>query len=559
MTGISSFLIRKSGTNYEAAYNGSFVSLKANGYSHGKIIFDNSNGWIDGVFAEEDEVEIYVNSVTAANKLMVGYITNLGGRQIPTRNKTEIFDIVDWGGYLAGKTIFEKDYLRTKTASNVFTDAAAEIAGISTDITGLNSTPTQDVKRQYHGTYVKDSWSDAAEKGGGDYFVDETKTLRAFNTGSRSLTESVSGLIYKVKDIASVGTDTLMVDHKFPYEFFKSVELRYRNVTVTNGIAETMPADMDLYQTAKMEKGDISDERGKVFSVFWRQFGGVAEYDIDTTVVAPHNPISATDVGDGLIMPTIEINIASATTDAETFGQGIDENGNFFGLGLVPTDYQRVVFFIKNSLLGVAVNAIKMRLYSGAVGPNYWERDIYDDVIVDGGSRTSWTYLAYDLPANITDATSNGWTKNGTPTDSISRVFFSFRNGSSVLDGYTAGSHIDIGKFHFFRRRRSTTTGAGTPATEKIIIDSTLKSQKSLNAFSAQEHVRANVVTPMGKFTIAGNPAFKYPAYNIEIDFSNTLGTGRSTTTGRIESLRHELIDSHYTTQVVFNNSFQRV
>ena len=150
--------------------------------------------------------------------------------------------------------------------------------------------------------------------------------------------------------------------------FTKNVDLRYRTVVITNGIAETFPTDIDLFSTAKMTKGDVSDERGKTFSVFWRQFGAVAEYDVDATLQEPFTITSSEDIGEGLTMPTVKINVASNTTDAETFGQGIDEDGNFIQLGLVPTDYQRVAFYIKNGLLGATVNKIIMRLYSGAVG-----------------------------------------------------------------------------------------------------------------------------------------------------------------------------------------------
>lgn len=558
MPSIASFLVRKSGTNYQAAYNGSYVTLRPNGYSNALITFDNASSWVDGIFTEEDEVDIYVDSVSAANKLMTGYITELAAEREPSRNKTLTLSIVDWGGYLAGKTVFEKDYLRTKQADDLFADAAAEISGLATNITGLSTSPDQDVKRTFNGTYVKDAFSDGGEKAGGDYFIDETKTLQAFNFGSRNLTETSTGTIYSIRDIPATTANTLMVDHRFPYSFKKNVETRYRNLIVTNGIAETFPADINLFATAKMEKGSVSDERGKPFSVFWRQFGGVSEYDIDTTTTPPHNPISATDVGEGLVMPTVQIIIASTTTDAETFGQGVDEQGNFINMGLVPTDYQRVAFFIKNALTGFTANSVKMRLYSTTVGgPDYWERDIYADIIVTGGSRTSWTYLSYDLPANITDATSNGWTKNGTPTDVVNAVFFSFRRGAGILDGWTAGSYVEFGGFHFFRRRRASVTAAGTPATEKIIVDASLKSQTALEAFATKEHTRTNVVASNGMFTIAGNPAFKKPAYNISVDFSNTLGSGFSGTV-RIDQISHQLIDSHYITQIMFNNSYHR-
>jgi len=68
MAAVSSFLVRKSGVNYEASFNGSHITHKPNGMSFAKIIFDNADDWITGVFTEEDEIDIYVDSVSAANQ-----------------------------------------------------------------------------------------------------------------------------------------------------------------------------------------------------------------------------------------------------------------------------------------------------------------------------------------------------------------------------------------------------------------------------------------------------------------------------------------------------------
>lgn len=508
------------------------------------MIFDNTADEFTSIFATEDEVEIYIGTIISSNKMMVGYIDDLTDKRFANRKKELHLHITDWGSYLAGKTIFEKDYIRTKTANNIFSDAAAEIAGLTTNITGLN-TASENMKRSFRGTYVKDAWYAAAENARADYYVDEVKVLQAFGEGVRNLTESGTGLIFKVKDISPVSADTLIVDHNFPYEYNRSAKERYRTVVVTNGILETYPVSIDLYQTSRFKE----DDDGKTFSAFYNI--GFTDYDIDTTINLPVQFLPSTDVGGGLVMPTLRVLVASSGQNGSMLLRGIEftDDGTaklLQNIGLVPTDWQRVAFFIKNARSGTTMTSFDMRLYQDA--SNHWTRNILADI-----NSTNWTYLAYDLPANLIDSPSNGWTKTGSPTV-INRVGFE----PVPATGWTAKTYIEFGKFHFFRRRRATVTGGGTPATEKIIVEPTVKPIDGLTVMATKEQARANRVLDQGLFTINGNNEFKKPGHLIQVDFTNTLGSGRSTTTARLEELRHKILNGIHKTEVVFNPSFTR-
>ena len=538
MTDIQTFLVRKSGTNYEASRTGSYVLQKINSQWEAQIKFDNANDWITSVFAEEDEVEIYVDSVSAANKLMVGYIDDIGDGREPSRNKEQVLSIIGWGDYLAGKTIFERDYWKTKTASQVLANAAAEISGLSTSITGLATSPDHDMKRNFQGTYVKDAYHTVSENAGCDFFTDETKTLRAFAHGALNLTESGTGNIYKIRDIAPSAADYLMVHHNFPYRFHRNVSNRFRTVVASNGIHETYPVDVDQFQIATLKH----DTYGKTFSKYYQV--GFSEYDIDTTAILPAQFQANTDVGGGLVMPTVRLPVASAS---QTYLVGIHSQefaSDYSTLitqdfGIVAADWQKLIFFMKNALSGAVLTSIKLQLHHD--GTNYWHRDITADL-----NSTNFTMLAYDLPDG------NGWTKVLNPTKI---------NYASIIvtpaTGWTAETYLEFGRWYFLRRQRATVTGAGSPATEKIIVDASAKSKTSLTTLATKEQARSNVVANHGYFTIAGNQAFKKPGYNISVDFTTTLGSGRSGTV-RIESIKHFLQDSFYYTEVQYNNAYQR-
>jgi len=207
---IPQFIVRKSAVNYTASADGSLIVLRPNNASEATMVLDNSVGEFTTVFAAEDEVDIYIDSVSAANHMMVGFIDNLTDDARPNGQKFLKLHIVDWGGYLAAKTVFEKNFLRTKKVANLFADAAAEIAGLSTNIIGL-ATVDDDIKRNFQGTYVKDGWFAAAENGGADFFVDETKTLQAFAHDTQDLEQSPSNK-YRVRDVEPSLARDLQID-----------------------------------------------------------------------------------------------------------------------------------------------------------------------------------------------------------------------------------------------------------------------------------------------------------------------------------------------------------
>lgn len=577
---IPQFIVRKGTTNYIADPDGCSVTMRANNPWEGTFTFNNSDGSVTGVFSTEDEVYIYVNSVSADNLLMVGYVDEISDERRPNREWSQVIHVVDWVSYLASKTIYEREWLRsTTTASTILTGTGgtvAEISGLSSSITGLN-TSSEYIPRKFNGTYVKDAWSSVCENVGADFtpsysvsFGPETytKTINFFGHGARNLTESSTGLIYKIKDIAPVSADTLMVNHAEPYDFTQSARYRYRTVVATTGLVESFPSDIDDWCSQKSSFG-VDSNTGKTMSSIFTPLlaGGTtinAHWTVDsTTSIDPFtwnsNEILCGSGSNAFTSPTIKLNIKDTTTQAIFYVSGrtptTTSSYTLDNWGLLVTDWQKVSFLLKNALTGVTVDQIDMFLIDNTSG-GFWSRDIYPDVIVSGGSRTSWTLLEYALPANTSDSTSNGWTKTGSPTK-IDHCYFKFSNSGS-FSGYTASSYIGLSKFFFYRRQRKTSaTGSGTPATEKIIVDSTAKNPTTLQTYATKEQARVNVVGKKGSFVIAGNTAFKSPGYNIEVNFTSTLGSGRSGTV-RIDQIDHYLENGRYFTKVQFEDAYQR-
>ena len=395
-----------------------------------------------------------------------------------------------------------------------------------------------------------------------------TKKINFFGHGTRDLTESATLLIYKIKDIVPTTSDTLMIIHNSPYEFVQSAKNRFTSVVAMTGQVETFPDDIDQWCSTK-SLHPRHPTTGKDLSSQFYPFTAAG----DTVHEHWNNNVSPTidpfiydsaetlcGVGTGAFTsPTIKL-IYEVLHQELNFVAGRGTNtttDTFSNMGLVVTDWQKIAFMVKNSLTGATVNSIKLRLYDHPIAGDYWERDIYNDVIVSGGSRTSWTYLEYALPATTIAATSNGWTRNGSPT-MVDQVYLGFENGASSLTGYTASSYVGFSQFYFYRRQRASATGSGVLTTEKIIIDSSTKNPTALQTLATKELARSNKVGKTGFFTIAGNIAFTKPGYNINVDFSNTLGTGRSGSPVRISQIRHYLFNGRWFTYVQFEDSFQR-
>lgn len=539
--------VRKVTTDYAVKSTGSYIVYRPNAQSEAVMLFNDNNGDFTNIFVEEDEVTVKIG----ATNMMVGYIDDYATIRNPNGDKEIALHITDWGGYLMAKTIFEKEYKQEKLASAIIADAVAEVSGLSSNVTGLNNTTTQKLKRFFNGTYVRDGIYASVESAGGEYFVDETKTLQAFDHDTRDLEQSPSNR-YRIRDIAPSLARDLMIDHNFRYKWANNVTNKYRKVVVTNGIAETYPPQPDSFQQLTFK----DDERGKIYSQYYNTI--ISAFDIDSTEIEPVLIEGATvmDSNGDLTIPTIKTLVKDNSTNVSVLIRSItrDEDGvnNVLGnFNLDPTQWQRIGFFIKNGLAGVALTSITMRLVDS--GGNFWSRTIHGDMVsgeTSGG--TGFVYIEYDLPANLIDSPSNGWTKTGTPN----------RVNYIALDvlpatGWTAKTFLQFGMLHFFRRRRASRTTAGTPPTEKIVVDSRQLGVKGLDTLALKEHERSDVVAKSGLFTINGNTNFRNPAYNIDVDFSTTLGSGRSGV-ARINEIRHTLTDGIHKTMVLFNNSFNR-
>ena len=538
--------VRKASTDYAVRSTGSNIIYRPNSHSDATMKFNDNDGDFTNIFVEEDEIDVKIGSTI----MLHGYIDDLATIRNPNGAREVVLHITDWGGYLAGKTIFEKEYKLEVNASQVLIDASAEIAGISTNITGL-TTAGKELRRFFNGTYVKDGWYSAVEAGGGDYFVDEAKTLQAFEHDTRDQEESPANR-YRIRDIAPSLARDLMVDHNFQYKWVNNVSNRYRSVVVTNGILETYPSMVDTFQQLNFK----DDERGKIYSQFYNTL--IGDYDIDDTEIEPVAVEGSTgiDSNGDMTIPTIRtltvdsgsqvsILVRSITRDADGVNNVL---GNF---NLDPLQWQRIGFFIKKALLGTTVTEITLTM--NTTGGDFWSRTILSDMVsgeTSGG--TDFVYIEYQLPANTVDSPSNGWTKTGSPT-LVNWLTFLI----TPATGYTAKSFMEFGMLHFFRRRRASSTSAGTPATQKIIVDSRNKGLKGLQTLANEEQLRANVVAKNGSFFINGNTDFRNPAFNIDVDFVSTLGTGR-TGVVRINEIRHLLTEGVHKTNILFNNSFNR-
>jgi hypothetical protein len=321
---------------------------------------------------------------------------------------------------------------------------------------------------------------------------------------------------------------------------------------VTSGILETYPPFVDELQETNLK----DDFRGKDYSLYFTT--AIDAFDIDNTEIEPVTFEPATDVGGGLVMPTVKMLIANTSMSASVLIRPLtrDSTGSDFVLQnfrINLLDYQRFGMFIKiDSLTGTAITAITLNL---SCDGGLWTRQILVDLDSDETSGgTGFTYVEYQLPANLIDSPTNGWTKVSSPDGILNLVTINY----SPTSGWDEESFTEYGKVHFFRRRRGTDEVGGSPATEKIIVDTRNKGQKTLDTLATKELARANIVAKKGSFTIDGNTDFKNPAYMIECDFTQTLGTGRSGQI-RMNEIRHFLQQGVHKTTVFFNNSFQRV
>lgn len=534
--------------------NGCRIIYRASHPSEATIKFDNSDLSLSNFFAEEDEVQIKIGT----KFMMTGYIDDLIDVWHPSKKIDLLIHVVNWGDYLAAKRAFEKDYQKETSAHDVFLQSANSIPFLNT---GINLFPdsSQKIKRDFVGTYVKDVWDVAAEVAGGDFFNHTNldtgqRTFFAWPAETINLNEPTLNQKYKIQATPPVFANQLRPLFTKEIKFARDVSNFFRKVTVTNGVPETFPIDVDLFCKAK----NINPLNNKEYSGYFTFIGQPSDYDAPGVV--PHRFLPATDVGNGFVVPTLQVLVPNSSRAAiiTVRGNYFDAAGNIlFQLFNFDIEaYKQIRFFIRNQLTGPSISGLQMRLMSSTGAINFYSRDIYNDIKDQSGNRTNWVYLQYDTP-DPANPGATGWSVNGTPTK-INQIQFLF----TPLTGYNVGSFVEFGKFFFYRRQRASSNlppVSGTPKTEKMIIDNTLKNKTSLQNYANKEFTRVSKKNNKPDFTLEGNINFNHPGTMIDVDFSSLFGGSSRAVNGvRIDEIHHNLINNVHYTDVFLDRGLTR-
>ena len=550
----------KSGISYTATPDGSSITHRSMNPSEATIIIDNTNDSYNSTFATEDEVTIKIGSVS----MMVGYIVSIDHEWNPSRQKTLRLRIVDWGSYLAGKTIYENNYKYSIPAQYVFSNAGAQLPGLTTNVTSGLTTSDKRLKREFYGTYVKDHWFTASEVAGAEFFVDENKVLQVFPHKSplRSLT-APNTLRYKIQDTPSTASNEITVRLDRLISYSDDSTNQFRNVTVTNGIYESFPENPHTFT-------DPSGlfpypENGAMIPYNFDVFGSPADWNPKITTIKPITAISnekityLANVDTEIVMPVYQANIKDSSMNAFLSVRSINQDGTDLPWRLNINDWDYLTFVMKVNL-SPAINQLDMYFIDDyPTNTKYYTRNIYDDLLKDtngddiGDSRAGYIVLEYNL-ADLSNTSK--WTKVGLPTQ-INAIQFAFRR-SGVVNGYTANTSVTFGYFHFWRKRKSTATSAGTPATEKIIVDASAQSIKNLTNLAVNELNRTKNSVKKLECTISGNTDFRKPGYIIDFDLQTIFGTGKSQASARLDEITHRLDNGIHYTELLINDPLQR-
>ena len=550
----------KSGISYIATPDGSSITHRSMNPSEATIIIDNTNDSYNSTFATEDEVTIKIGSVS----MMVGYIVSIDHEWNPSRQKTLRLRIVDWGSYLAGKTIYEANYEYSIPAQYLFSNAGGQLPGLTTNITTGLTADDKRLKREFYGTYVKDHWFSASEVAGAEFFVDENKVLQVFPHKSvlRSLTASNS-LRYKIQDTPSTAPNEITVRLDRLIAYSDDATNQFRNVTVTNGIYESWPENPNTFT----DSGGLFPypENGAMIPYNFDVFGSPADWNpkittIKPIIALPNEKITyLANVQTEIVMPVYQVNIKDSSMNAFLSVRSINQDGTDQPWRLNITDWDYLTFVMKVNLTP-APNQIDMYFIDDyPTNTKYYTRNIYNDLLKDtngddvGDSRSGYVVLRYNL-ADLSDATK--WNKNGLPTE-INAIQFAFRR-SGVVNGYTAGTSVNFGYFNFFRKRKSSATSGGTPATEKIIVDASAQSIKNLQNLAKNELDRVKNKVQKLECTISGNTDFRKPGYIIDFDLQTIFGAGKLQSMARLDEITHRLDNGIQYTELLINDPLQR-
>lgn len=553
------------GFTYTADETGSSITYRVNHPSEAVIQFNNSDSLLNTAFNAEDEVVIIINGIT----MFDGYIYNLEDTWYPNRRKDLKLYIMDWGSYLASKTIFERDYQLTKYCKDLLLDGAAKVAGLSTggvDLVGLGSSNFQVKGRRFQGTYVKDVWYMAAETGGFDYYVDELKTLQAWPFEDTTDGSGVVRLLqtggnnYQIVDFVRTQYYQMIVrQDKFNQMWSQDVQNKYRSVTIENGLIETLPAVIDNGSSDSVHPKGYSYELSLWYSL---QTDVIFDGGTGTTPVQkPFDIVSSENLGSNFNLPSIHLFVGSSSASIVPTFQPRSYTAsqitlNFINMAQAYNAWQKVGFFINvKNLTGVTITQIQLQLNDFNSG-GYFYRNIQGDFTIANG----WIYLEYNLPTSNTNP-SNGWSISGTPNN-IDFIQF----GMTPASGYNVGSHIDFAAFNLWRIAGATITGAGSPATQQIIFNKNITDPVQIRNYAIRSQLRSNLTKQGPQVTIDpydrnGNfviTDFKRPGYKLNIDLTASFGSGRVANNLRMDEIKHILDNGFHYCTITFDNSFYR-
>lgn len=576
MTVTSAWTVTDGGTPYTAKETGSKINYRCNHPSDAVISFDNSAGTYNTVFTPEDEVTIKIGSTT----MMVGYIYNIEDILYPGRRKDLNLYIMDSGSYVSSKTIFERNYYLTKYAKDLFIDGITKIntlysstfSSSGVDSTGLGTTNFAVKGRSFQGTYVKDVWYAAAEVGGADFFVDETKTLQAWpfetTTGRRIQN---AGTNYKIVDYVPTHNYELLARlDKFNQSWSNDAQNRYRSVKVINGIEDTYPGVIDQGSVGQYSVPNFAYPK----SSWWYNNQLDSYFDAGPGNVPVRAPYVFNQTEQTLGIPSIYIYVGSTAATVKPTFQPQQKGLAGINAQLMQQQYnnwQTIGFFLNlNPLTGQTINNCRITLVTNSTGA-FWYLDLNAAELA--AVKAGWTYLEWLLPSSRTVADANWTPVQGSATDPlyIDYVWVAPTHGTLDGTGFTVGSYVGLANFNLWRIMGDTETDAGSPTTQKIIVNRNLiqdgiqpntgnteATTTMLKNFATRELLRTDVNKQGPVLTIDGNTNFRQPGYKVDIDFTASMGTGRSATDIRIDEIEHVLESGFHYTKLTFDSSFYR-
>ena len=127
--------VTKGATPKTVQADGSKIVYNANSVARATMIFNNTDNALNNFFAEEDEVQVKIGS----QLMLVGFIDDIFDKRFKNKKKELQLEITDFVGYLAGKTVFERDFKRSTKPSTILEAMADEIPGTTKNVTGLDS------------------------------------------------------------------------------------------------------------------------------------------------------------------------------------------------------------------------------------------------------------------------------------------------------------------------------------------------------------------------------------------------------------------------------------